>query len=334
LKNAGWLLGIFLFSVSLFFGAAEARRELPDENFSYAVLFEGDGGRGSGFYIRKNHLLFFVMPRHLLFHDVNLAPLSNALGLEIPKKLRHLLSYHAEAEVLRFTGVMSEAQYDELLGLVPDDLDYSAAIGSLYIGSQTIPLKSLAARLSSYAPDPEDPEPFILELELIELFRRGRIRYDSPYDIAAVEIGTISESDRISLYQGVRGKSGKTLGYIEASNTKTFKEVLVSNDAFFFDYPAPTPDDPFISTNLPLLRKGIIAGKNHELKLLILEAPLRFGNPGGLVLEAEREENRNRFKAVGMLTNTVHLTGKDTDIYHSGYSIVVPMDAVMEVLDR
>lgn len=329
MKNTAFLLGIFLLFIAALFGMADAGRELLEDNFSYTVLFEGDQSHGNGFYLRKNNSIFFVTARQVLFHDVNFAPLSNTVGLGIPRDLNHVLFYDFKHENLGFKGVMSEARYEEILKLVPDNFEYIAAIGSLYIDSQKISLKSFSARLLSYSNDIADPGPVVIEMELPEFYGRDRVRYHSSYDVAAVEIGTMDQSGMMTLYPEAVLKQGKVPGYLDLLKIKFFKEVLVGNDAFVFGYPASVAENnPLLDINSPLLRKGIIAGKNNRMKLLLIDAPRYHENSGGLVLEVGREGDGTDYKAVGMVT-TVPFSNS---VQSEGYGIAVPMDMVLEIL--
>jgi hypothetical protein len=80
-----------------------------------------------------------------------------------------------------------------------------------------------------------------------------------------------------------------------------------------------------------LLRKGIIAGKNDVLKAIILDCPIFYGNSGGLVIEVETMSLGNiNYKAIGLITNFIPYN--KIWLQNSGYSIVVPMDFVEELI--
>jgi len=85
-----------------------------------------------------------------------------------------------------------------------------------------------------------------------------------------------------------------------------------------------------LETKLPLLRKGIVAGKNESLDAIILDCPAYGGNSGGLVMEAEKVGSGMNLRAIGIITNFVPFTGNW--LQNSGYSIVVPMNFVDELI--
>ena len=105
----------------------------------------------------------------------------------------------------------------------------------------------------------------------------------------------------------------------------------VGNEVFVFGYPASITDvNPWLDVKLPLLRKGIIAGKNESLSAIILDCPIFDGNSGGLALEAEKQDFKIVYKAIGVVTNYVPYQKEWTQ--NSGYSIVVPMDFVEDLI--
>lgn len=141
---------------------------------------------------------------------------------------------------------------------------------------------------------------------------------------------------------GVVGKKGVLISGLEKDNFKLFSDVLVGNPVFAFGYPTSISRiNPFLNIQLPLLRKGIVAGKNDSLKLIILDCPMFYGNSGGLVIEAEETSlGRWLYRAIGVITNLVPFIGENivqSDklwLENSGYSVVIPMDFVEELIEN
>ena len=106
----------------------------------------------------------------------------------------------------------------------------------------------------------------------------------------------------------------------------------MGNQVFVFGYPTSiTGINPWLDLRLPLLRRGIVAGINNELKAVILACPTFQGNSSGLVVEVERTFLTGiKYRAIGLITNLIPY---QTDwIQNSGYSVVVPMDFVEELI--
>ena len=99
---------------------------------------------------------------------------------------------------------------------------------------------------------------------------------------------------------------------------------------------------PQINIEIPLLRKGIISGFNRKQKTIIIDCPVHPGNSGGPVVMVTHIENGTTlFSIIGIMTQwipyeqvwTNSKTGqKKSEFTNSGYSVVVPIDRILEIL--
>lgn len=129
--------------------------------------------------------------------------------------------------------------------------------------------------------------------------------------------------------------------------TTRFDDVIVGRDVFLFGFPRSLEDPQLgqLDPLYPLVRKGIVAGKNMRNNTIILDCPVYEGNSGGPVLLKTVSMN-----GVGIIT-TYHVIGiaiqfipfverwkneelnyYNATISNSGYSVVEPMDGIYEML--
>jgi hypothetical protein len=170
---------------------------------------------------------------------------------------------------------------------------------------------------------------------LTKLLETGHISYHPSHDVAYIRIGIpkkVAGRDRIDLLGGVTKKQGSGITGVAKENSKLLKDVYVGNQVFVFGYPTSiTRIDPWLDVSLPLLRKGIVAGINNDLKAVILDCPVFHGNSGGLVIEVEKKSfTEIKYRAIGLVTNLVPY--QRNWIQNSGYSVVVPMDFVDDLI--
>lgn len=199
--------------------------------------------------------------------------------------------------------------------------------------------------LLSYARDPNETAKNEFHLDLQQLSAGGHLVSHPVADVAVVKIGTVTDGE-VTPLAGVKVVSTAPLGIlcVAGENVKRFADVLVANEVFIFGYPISIglKNLPQIDYAKPLLRKGIIAGKNEALGTLILDCPVYWGNSGGPVLEVESEGiSTKRFKVVGVVSQLVPLVEtwrnetqgyQNIDLSNSGYSVASPMDPVMELV--
>jgi hypothetical protein len=83
------------------------------------------------------------------------------------------------------------------------------------------------------------------------------------------------------------------------------------------------------------LRKGLIAGLDHEKHSIIVDGPVYRGNSGGPVIEIEPQGLGHHFWLVGITTEFIPLAERAPDlqfVLNSGYSVAKPMDFVLDLI--
>ncbi len=132
------------------------------------------------------------------------------------------------------------------------------------------------------------------------------------------------------------------LGVAQAS-AKKFADVLTANQVFIFGYPTSLglKNIPQIDYSKPLLRSGIVAGTNQDLKTIILDCPAYGGNSGGPVLEVEVEGLGRKYRVIGVVSEFVPAVQTwrnspqasiNASVYNSGYTVATPMDFVLDLV--
>ena len=316
---------------------ASSAPDIPEENLAYPVLIAGDVSTGSGFLYNKKDFTYLVTARHVLFEETILTVPRQYV---IPKSLRHRMSWQKDKNkewILVFSGVMSENDRNELMTTVPKafNFNFKEAFDIGYKKSQNLKLRNNKLALFSYAPKGHGgPGTNLFEIDVPKLFANGMIKYHPIRDVAYIKVGIPYKNggqDWIRYPDGVVAINViATLGLLD-DNFKLFKDVSIGNEVYLFGYPASiTQINPWMDVKLPLLRKGIIAGKNEELRSIILDCPVFFGNSGGLVMEVDRNGFEIRHVAIGIVSEYVSFEGDW--FQNSSYSIVVPMDYIEELI--
>lgn len=337
------LLVLLSLSLGGFSQEVEAWRDMPEENLSSPILFiNRENVKASGFIFDfHDKETYFVTARHVLFQDTSIS-FAKAEDLQIPDNLRHRLTYDTNKKLLIFRGVMSTEERDELINSMPRNKQFGEAIELLYIKSKELRLKSTAATLYAHPLTRTDKEENIVQLALTELLDEGKIKYHPSSDVALVEIAThqdifdeTGKHRRLKFSKGVIRKRGKGIRALRDGEVKLFSDILIGNSVYVFGYPTSVSNTPPLNIKLPLLRKGIVAGKNELLKIIILDCPIYYGNSGGLVMEVETHCEGQKLRAIGLITSLVpFLKDSEGSFENSGYSVAVPMDAVLELLSK
>jgi S1-C subfamily serine protease len=205
-----------------------------------------------------------------------------------------------------------------------------------------------SAELVSYAKDPADQTKNAFALDLAILKKHGLVKRSADHDVAVVKVGAVTREENRSFVKTPDGVSvlqtAKTgiLGVGE-STVKRFADVLTANQVFIFGYPTSLglKSIPQIDYAKPLLRSGIVAGTNQDLRTIILDCPAYGGNSGGPVLEVELEGLDRKYRIIGVVSQFVPAVETwtnfphgyvNTNVYNSGYTIATPMDFVLDFI--
>jgi hypothetical protein len=208
--------------------------------------------------------------------------------------------------------------------------------------------------LLSYPRDPKEPGTNVILVDMAALSRAGEIKGHPVADVGVVRIADVVTNAPDKDHPGgrtIKPIDGVTARTIVASGilgvgtkaTKKYDEVLVANEVLLFGYPTSLgiQGSPQVDPLRPLLRRGIVAGLNPTAKSIVIDCPSYPGNSGGPVVEADRAAFGATFNVIGVVSQFVPfeeksinypITYQNIKVSNSGYTIVVPMDFVLELV--
>jgi hypothetical protein len=191
-----------------------------------------------------------------------------------------------------------------------------------------------------------------LQLDMSQLQSGGRVRPHATADVVIVMMGSIAQAaaapgagQQFSLVGGIAlqappGAGGGLVG-LPRAQMRPYADALISNEVFVFGYPISVGHPGQIDHTRPLLRRGVIAGKTDANQTIVLDCPLYQGNSGGLAIEVVDMGLQRQSFGLGVATQMVPFYEQfeskqyktiNTSVENSGYSIVTPMDRVIELL--
>lgn len=185
------------------------------------------------------------------------------------------------------------------------------------------------------------------EVQLTTLLSNNNLKFHFTADLVVIKLGNLDATLRVNLVNGVTltHSSDGSLVHYEMSGARKFEEVETTNDVFVLGYPVSlsTIEMKQINYDVPLVRKGIVAGKNYENKTIILDCPVYGGNSGGLVLEINRTDAFNiNIHLIGVVVQYVPFIDQwrnvrfpelyNSNYQNSGYSIALPVDNIFDLI--
>lgn len=200
--------------------------------------------------------------------------------------------------------------------------------------------------ITSYSRDISIVKPIISEIVFSELSKEN-IKFSPDNDVAIIKIAKLIYTPgilgrKINFEKGynILDKPDGDQGLVGVPQEyfKIFEKVLIANDVIIFGYPSSLGNGTEIEYGKPLLRKGIVAGKNFKNRTIIIDCPSYQGNSGGLVIEIGPDR---KTEAIGIIsgfipfieiTESLHFKYRNSSIENSGYSIVVPIDTILSLI--
>ena len=183
--------------------------------------------------------------------------------------------------------------------------------------------------------------PLTLDLPLLQSL--GELRSHPRLDAAVIRLARPANSGAgpAEIVDGVLatgdGPIGTWDGLLTAGDCLPFASVSEGAGAMLVGFPVSLTailTTPGGQADIPLLRRGTVAGRYPGGPLIITDIPSLPGNSGGPVAQ-QTDDAGHQWKLIGLLSGLIakHVGSGTNDFeIHTGYSLVVPMDVVLEVI--
>ncbi len=216
-------------------------------------------------------------------------------------------------------------------------------------------LKIPQIKIHAYSPENEDGRGSLLRIERIGL---RRLMKHPEKDICIIKIGNILSLPpyKIQLMEDVIAeKNNGDIRALSLESTLMLDEILIGEDIRIVGYPSyldtkNTQGQTIYDFSYPLVQKGIISGLSNGLGNIIVSGAVYYGNSGGAVfswkkmlyIEGSVVSLRTDLLLIGIVVSFIPFnyvksskpqTYYDIDVSNSGYSVVVPIKYVMDIIE-
>jgi len=177
-------------------------------------------------------------------------------------------------------------------------------------------------------------------VNLRKAFDEKKARYGNTFDIIAIQIGLVQQ--RFIRYFTFINKENKPSLINDFSlNDCVLKldSIYAGEEVFMIGYPKSLEilQHSNFNFNRPLLRSGVVSGKDYEYNTILIDCPSHGGNSGGPVLL----KKNNKIKMIGLVSSYVpyidywinpvtKITNRETS--NSGLTVVVPFYQIIRDL--
>jgi hypothetical protein len=200
--------------------------------------------------------------------------------------------------------------------------------------------------VKAYGRDQSVGEPQVLMFHIPTLLKRGRLRVDPVHDVAVAEVARVTPPGDFDFVPGVAPLKPMAYPVIGTPRVSILPmaDVTIANEVYLFGYPVSLglPHIPQLDYDRPLLRRGIVAGKNPSRGAIIIDCPVYPGNSGGPVMQLDVGPPQDTFRIFGVaiefvptLASVIAGDSEPTSeaVVNSGYAVVSAMDHVLALTE-
>jgi hypothetical protein len=218
------------------------------------------------------------------------------------------------------------------------------------LSTNSINLVDTSFILVYYVGDPYSAKADTLLVNLAGAAKSNNLYFDPFQDIGIISIARItghtpSGNLMFEYDRNVKKLTANAPAGAYADLLLDFDKVDVGNDCYIFGFPSSlqTNSKSDYDFDRPLLRKGVIAGKNKHLGTIIVDCPAYQGNSGGPVYAVSLREGDN-IGLIGIVSRSVlHVETLENRYYNSlasvnylnsGYTVIVPIEFARPLMKR
>lgn len=201
----------------------------------------------------------------------------------------------------------------------------------------------------SYRTDVEIDRKDSFKVSLVNAIRTNQLKFDIKNDVAVIKLANLTPIDTIGTkilnYHPfvVRTGPGSRINGWPINFCSNLSELESGSDIYIIGFPRSLGLQGRFDLDRPLLRKGMIAGKDFTYKRIIGDGAVYFGNSGGIVigLVYDRTTNKFEFNLIGLVSEYIpyndilydnKMIARSIDYKNSGYSVIIPTDFIIPVL--
>ena len=120
-----------------------------------------------------------------------------------------------------------------------------------------------------------------------------------------------------------------------------YDAIQIAKNIFLIGFPSSLTVDDFYEVDRPLLRTGIIAGKNISNNTFVIDSLAYYGVSGGPIVQTDEQNN---IRIIGIASRYVPFITEwrnrhessfsRQDFFNSGYAVCIPMDRIVEKINE
>ncbi|MBK9719515.1 MAG: trypsin-like peptidase domain-containing protein [Saprospiraceae bacterium] len=279
--------------------------------------------------------------------------------------MRHIKTLIAILILLSFKA-MSQSHLPEIINTSPVFIEHDKGTGTGFLVKDSTSIYFVTARhniydlstnqvlidkvtVTTYYNDPTTGDKNIILIDIKGAISNKLLYSKNTDDALIIKIGNFKGLDSskgvINYFPIINKNKSSWLNPLPMEMLKGYSEVYVGDEVYLFGYPTSIglKQSPQFDFSRPLLRRGVVAGKNDKIKTLVLDCPSYPGNSGGPVIRKVTDGLRWEYSLIGLVVQFIPYEEQwvnvksglvRTDRFNSGYSVAISADKILNLIEE
>lgn len=224
---------------------------------------------------------------------------------------------------------------------------YLATASHVLISNNPKPQVPDTIFITGYRENVDTDSTYRFKISIADCLKTGNLLFDIKNDIALIRFAKIID---MGTYASIQYPSFVTKltkeTKIESWPTDlsvSIDEIIPGSDLFVIGFPQSLGLQGNFDMNRPLMRKGIVAGKDLKLNRIIGDGAVYFGNSGGIAVAIHFKDNKFDLRLAGLVSQYIPFdeslfdkrgNQRSIDYRNSGYSVIIPSNSILSLIKK
>lgn len=224
---------------------------------------------------------------------------------------------------------------------------YLATASHVLISNNPKPQVPDTIFITGYRDNVDTDSIYRFKISIADCLKTGNLLFDINNDIALikfaklVDMGTYASIQYPSFVTKLT-KETKIVSW-PADVSVSIEEIMPGSDLFVIGFPQSLGLQGNFDMNRPLMRKGIVAGKDLKLNRIIGDGAVYFGNSGGIAVAIHFKDNKFDLRLAGLVSQYIPFdeslfdkrgNQRSVDYRNSGYSVIIPSNTILSLIKQ
>lgn len=199
--------------------------------------------------------------------------------------------------------------------------------------------------ITGYRENVDTDSTYKFKLSIADCLKSGNLLFDQKNDIALIRFAKLIDMGSYASIQYpsfvIKLTKETKIESWPTDLSVSIEEIIPGSDLFVIGFPQSLGLQGNFDMNRPLMRKGIVAGKDLKLNRIIGDGAVYFGNSGGIAVAIHYKNNSFDLRLAGLVSQYIPFdeslfdkrgNQRSIDYRNSGYSVIIPSNSILSLI--